>query len=120
MGIEQDTATIRYNTLQSKWGHDVNAVNYRNQASMARASAKNAKTAGWIGAISGLLSAAGGVAGMTPTAGTGAKVSGGTITMPETTLWGGYDPSELAFERQRVTDMNRWKRSYGKMNTWSF
>ena len=65
-GIEEDATTIRFNTLQSKWGYDVNAVNYRNQASAARASAKGAKTAGWIGGFSTLLNTGGQVLGYYP------------------------------------------------------
>ena len=47
MGIEQDADTIRFNTLKDKWGFDVQRTNFTNQASAARASAKNARTAGW-------------------------------------------------------------------------
>ena len=65
-GIEDDATTLRYNTLQSKYGHDMNALNFRNQASAARAGAKNAKTAGWFGGFSTLLNTGGQVLGMTP------------------------------------------------------
>ena len=81
MGIEDDATTIRFNTLQSKYGRDVEALNFRNQASAARASAKNARTAGWIGGFTSLLSTGGQVAGMTAGQPTGAQVRGGSITL---------------------------------------
>ena len=81
MGIEDDATTIRFNTLQSKYGRDVEALNFRNQASAARASAKNARTAGWIGGFTTLLSTGGQVAGMTAGQPIGARVRGGSITL---------------------------------------
>lgn len=81
MGIEDDATTIRFNTLQSKYGRDVEALNFRNQASAARASAKNARTAGWIGGFTTLLGTGGQVAGMTAGQPTGARVRGGSITL---------------------------------------
>lgn len=56
-GIEQDADALRFETLKGKWGHDVQAVNFGNQASSARASAKNARTAGWMGAFTSILGA---------------------------------------------------------------
>jgi hypothetical protein len=63
-GIEEDAAMIRFNTLKQKWGFDVEGVNYLNQsgaalqsAANARASAKNARRAGTIGAVGSLLGA---------------------------------------------------------------
>jgi hypothetical protein len=122
LGIEQDAVTMRYNGLQTKWGHDVNAVNFGNQAAAARASAKNAKTAGWMNAFTGLLSTAGTVAGMTPKSSTGSSVKGGTITVGGgTQMWGGYDPSELAFLREQSRGMNPWRQSYGRARkSWGF
>jgi hypothetical protein len=58
MGIEEDAAQVRYNTLKEKWGYDVQAVNFGNEASAARASAKSARTAGYIGAGTSILGAA--------------------------------------------------------------
>ena len=81
MGIEEDAAAIRFNTLQNKYERDVQAVNFRNEASAARASAKNARTAGWIGGLTSLLSTGVQVAGMTAGTPTGAKVDGGNITL---------------------------------------
>ena len=81
MGIEEDATVIRYNTLQSKYGRDVQALNFRNEASAARSSAKNARTAGWIGGFTTLLSTGTQVMGMTAGQPTGAKVSGGNITL---------------------------------------
>ena len=40
-GVEEDAATIRTNAQREKYGFDVQATNYRNQANMARAAAKN-------------------------------------------------------------------------------
>lgn len=54
-GIEKDADTIRFDTLKDKWGFDVQRTNFKNRASSARASARNAKTAGWIGGFSSLL-----------------------------------------------------------------
>ena len=81
MGIEQDAAVIRYNTLQSKYERDVQAVNFRNEASAARASAKNARTAGWLGGFTSLLSGGVRIVGMTAGTPTGARVDGGNITL---------------------------------------
>ena len=55
---EQDAAAIRFNAARESWGHKVNAVNYRNQASAARASGKNALMGSVIGAGTSLLSLA--------------------------------------------------------------
>jgi hypothetical protein len=56
---DQDAAVIRFNAEREAWGHSVQAVNYRNAASAARASGHNAMTAGVIGAGTGLLNVAG-------------------------------------------------------------
>jgi hypothetical protein len=79
-GIEEDAATLRFNTLQAKYGHDINALNFKNQASAARAASKNAKTAGWIGGFTSLLSTGGQVLGMTPKRPTKASIRGGNIS----------------------------------------
>ena len=63
MGIEDDATTIRFNTLQSKYGRDVEALNFRNQASAARASAKNARTALVDGSVAGMFGCSGGEGG---------------------------------------------------------
>ena len=55
MGIEQDADTIRFNTLKDKLGFDVQRTNFTNQASADRTSAKNARTAGWMGGFTSLL-----------------------------------------------------------------
>ena len=55
---EQDVSAIRFNAAREAWGHNVNAVNYRNQASIARASGRNALLGGVIGAGGSLLSMA--------------------------------------------------------------
>lgn len=80
-GIEDDATTLRFNTLQSKYGHDMNALNFRNEASAARASAKNAKTAGWMGGFTTLLSTGSQVLGMTANQPTGSKSYGGNIVV---------------------------------------
>lgn len=54
-GIEQDADTLRFGTLKDKWGFDVQRTNFLNQASAARTSAKNAKTAGWMGGFTSIL-----------------------------------------------------------------
>lgn len=54
-GIEDDADTLRFNTLKEKWGHDVQSVDFQNQANAARSSAKNAKRAGWMGGFTSLL-----------------------------------------------------------------
>lgn len=80
MGIEEDAQTIRFNTMKNKWGFDVQAVNYQNEANAARSSAKNARTAGYVGAFSTLLGTA---AQVWPTSGssTGSKLKNGQITV---------------------------------------
>lgn len=65
-GIEEDANALRFQTLQSKWGYDVQGSNFRNEASMARASAKNARTSGWIGAISSGLGTAANIFSASP------------------------------------------------------
>ena len=66
---DQDAAVIRFNAEREAWGYGVQATNYRNAASAARAGGKNAMTAGIIGAGTSLLGTAanGGLKGKTPT-----------------------------------------------------
>ena len=80
-GIEEDATTLRFNTLQNKWGHDVQRTNFINEASAARASAKNAKTAGWMGGFTTLLSTGSQVLGMMPNQPTGSRSVGGNIVV---------------------------------------
>jgi hypothetical protein len=80
-GVEEDATTLRYNTLQNKYERDVEAVNFRNQASAARAQAHNAKTAGWMGGFTTLLSTTGQVLGMNPIQPTGSSSKGGMIAV---------------------------------------
>ena len=79
MGIEEDATMLRYNTLQSQYERDVQAVNFRNEAHAARASAKNARTAGWLGGFTSLLNTGVQIAGMFAGTPTGARVDGGGI-----------------------------------------
>jgi hypothetical protein len=67
---EQDAAVIRFNAEREAWGYGVQATNYRNAASAARAQGRNAMTAGIIGAGTSLLSVGQGgfLKGKTPTA----------------------------------------------------
>jgi hypothetical protein len=65
-GIEEDAAMIRYNTLKKKWGYDAQAVNFGNEASAARASAKNATRAGTFGAVTSILGTAASVYAASP------------------------------------------------------
>ena len=82
MGVEQDADTLRLDFAKEKWGHDVQQVNFLNEADAARSSAKNAKKAGRIGALTSLMGAGvGAYAGLSAGAPTGAKVAGGTITL---------------------------------------
>jgi hypothetical protein len=60
---DQDTAVIRFDAEREAWAHGVQATNYRNVASAARAEGRNAMTAGLIGAGTGLLSVGGEYAG---------------------------------------------------------
>lgn len=55
---EQDAAAIRFNAAREGWGHQVQAVNYRNEASAARAAGRNALFGSIVGAGTSLLSAA--------------------------------------------------------------
>ena len=92
-GIEEDATTLRFNTLQNKWGFDVQQTNFLNEASSARASAKNAKTAGWIGGFTSLLSTGSQVLGMRAGHPVGASVKGGSITLSG----GWYKNKELGY-----------------------
>ena len=56
---EQDAAAIRFNAAREGWGHQVQAANYRNEASAARAAGRNALFGSVVGAGTSLLSAAG-------------------------------------------------------------
>lgn len=82
-GIEEDAAMIRFNTLQDKWERDVQAVNFRNEASAMNANAGNARTAGQIGAFSTLLGTGLSIAGMTAGFPVGASAKGNAITIPK-------------------------------------
>jgi len=53
---ELDALAIRKNSANQVWGLQANQTNYNNQASAARSSAKNAKTAGMIKAAGSVLS----------------------------------------------------------------
>lgn len=54
----EDSATLAENANKEIMGYDINAANYRNQGSAARARGKAAQTAGFIGAAGTLLSSA--------------------------------------------------------------
>lgn len=56
---ELDALTIRTNAYREAYEHRVDAVNKRADASMSRAAAKNAATAGYIGAAGTVLTGAG-------------------------------------------------------------
>ena len=92
-GIEEDATALRFSTLQNKWGFDVQQTNFLNEASSARASAKNAKTAGWIGGFTSLLSTGSQVLGMRAGHSVGASVKGGSITLSG----GWYKNKELGY-----------------------
>ncbi len=53
---EYDAAVIRFNSARERWGHQVQAVQYRNEASAARAAGKNALFGSFISAGTGLMS----------------------------------------------------------------
>lgn len=55
---ERDIAINEQNTQRERWGYQMEATNYRNAASAARASGKNAFTGGLIGAGTSLVSLA--------------------------------------------------------------
>ncbi len=55
---EQDAAAIRFNAAREAWGHNVQATNFRNQASAAKAKGRNALTGGLIKGGTSLLSLA--------------------------------------------------------------
>lgn len=52
--MERDIDVNEMNAQRERWGHQVQAVNYENQASAARASGKNAMTAGILGGVATL------------------------------------------------------------------
>ena len=78
-GIEQDATQIRYNTLKNRWGYEVQAVNYLNEANAARASAKNAKRAGLFGAAGSILGMSANIWGASPNGPMNAAAKGGVI-----------------------------------------
>ena len=55
---ERDAAAIRYNAARERWGYQTQAQNYRNEASAARASGRNALFGSIIGAGTQLGTAA--------------------------------------------------------------
>ena len=55
---EHDVSTNAMNHARESWGHNVQAVNYKNAASAARAAGKNAFMGGLLGAGGSLLSLA--------------------------------------------------------------
>lgn len=82
-GIEEDAAMIRFNTLQSKWERDAQAVNFINEANAARANASNAKTAGRLGVFTTLLTSGLNIAGMTAGMPSGKTFGNSTIRVPD-------------------------------------
>lgn len=60
----EDSATISENTIKEVQGYDINAANYRMQGQAKKMEAKAAKTAGYVGAASTLLSSASQIATM--------------------------------------------------------
>ena len=80
-GIEQDANVIRFNTLQSKYSRDVQAMNFRNEASVARTKAKNSRDAGKFGGLTTLLGIGNQIAGIKSDVPTGAEINGGSITL---------------------------------------
>lgn len=80
MGIELDANALRYSTAKEKWGFDVQATDFMNQASQSRAQAKNAKRMGLFGAASSIIGAAGTyVSGLPTYQSTGSSVVNGSI-----------------------------------------
>jgi hypothetical protein len=58
MEEEEDAAVIRFNAARENWAYNTQALDYRNQASAARAAGRNAMIAGVIEAGTGFLSTA--------------------------------------------------------------
>ncbi len=54
----EDSATLAENANKEIMGYDINAANFRNQGTAARARGRSAQTAGFIGAAGTLLSSA--------------------------------------------------------------
>lgn len=82
MGIEQDADNLRFQTAQTAYGFDVERINNLNQASVARSSASNAKTAGYIGAFNSLLGMGGRLwAGRPVGEPTGASLQNNTLVL---------------------------------------
>lgn len=80
MGIELDANALRFSTAKEKWGFDVEATNYTNQASRFRSEAKNARRMGLFGAASSIIGAAGTyVSGLPTYQSTGSSVVNGSI-----------------------------------------
>jgi hypothetical protein len=97
---ERDAAVLRMNAQREAWGYQAQAVNYRNAASAARASGRNAMTGAVIGAGTSLLTAASPYFGAG--AGTGATAAGA-----------GTSPAWMAnFSEMRGQSMSAWERSW--------
>lgn len=80
MGIELDANALRYSTAKEKWGFDVEATDYKNQASRFRSQASNASRMGLFGAASSIIGAAGTyVSGLPTYQSTGSSVVNGSI-----------------------------------------
>ena len=93
---DQDAAVIRFNAEREAWGYGVQATNYRNAASAARAGGRNAMTAGIIGTGTSLLRPASGYM-----AGKAAQAS--------------VSPWDWNFAEMRGESMSGWQRSFRKM-----
>ena len=113
MGIEQDAAQIRYNTLKDRWGHEVQAVNFLNEARAARDNAANArsaasgaKKAGFLGAATSILGTATNVWSATPM---NATAKGGIIKIENPSpAWAYYTGSPLQKGWLKNTALSDW------------
>ena len=90
---------IRFNTLKNRWGYDVQAVNFLNEANAARASAANARSAargarfsGLFGAATSILGTAGNIWASTPVNAT-AKSGAINVSAPASSAWTTVQPS---------------------------
>jgi hypothetical protein len=96
MGIEEDVQTMRLNKLLERWGFQVEAVNYKNQADSfmasaanARASGASAKKAAKFGAFTTLLGGAVNAWGASPLS---ASAANGSISVSSAPVYATLGP----------------------------
>jgi hypothetical protein len=87
---ERDISVNALNHAREAWGYNVQATNYRNEASAARAAGRNAMLGGFIGGASSLLSLAAPASAASRGAGNGIRIQPSPQIDPRySDLWSG-------------------------------